>query len=128
MLKILVLIMFICLVAIIGYVIKLVKELKEDENNLASAKIKVNELEYAIERYMQEQKTDLEKYLEAQYKFAETKSDKMIYSQLYSLLEGAGITTFKKLRETDLDTLDSIRGIGPKSMEIIKYMKGENVA
>lgn len=125
MLKIIVIMMFICLVLITGFVMKLIREVKEDEINLVSAKIKVEELEYAIEKYMQEQKTDLEKYLEAQYKFAETKSDKMVYSQLYSLLEGAGITTFKQLRETDLDTLDSIRGIGPKSIEVIKYMKGE---
>lgn len=105
--------------------ISLEAKLRKETAENKCYKIKVRDMEAIIETYMQSQKTDLEKYLEEQYRVAQSKGDKMIYAQLFSILEGAGITTFDQLKATDLGTLDSIRGIGPKSIEIISRMKGE---
>lgn len=69
------------------------------------------------------QETDLEKLIEKMYKESEDKSDQMVLSRLYYILENQGITTIEILKNTRMENFENVSGIGKKSLEMIRRIK-----
>ena len=71
------------------------------------------------------QETDLEKLIEKMYKESEDKSDQMVLSRLYYILENQGITTIEILKNTRMENFENVPGIGKKSLEMIRRIKSD---